>query len=86
MIVKKEGLKKQAATYVPTNEICSIISDEELSFWVRNGARRDLFSITMRVVKKTSIVFRLRTRDVVPKVPSAEYTVNDLNSYFIKVN
>ncbi len=42
-IVKK---KVQAATYVPTPERCSIISEEGLSFWVRNGTRRFPLSIT----------------------------------------
>ena len=50
LIIKKNKEEKSptgnyAATYIPTPEGCSIISDERLSFQVRNGAGRFPLSI-----------------------------------------
>ena len=44
-IKRKEPDRNYAATYIPTPEGCSIISDERLSFQVRNGAGRFPLSI-----------------------------------------
>lgn len=42
------NLSNLAATYVPTNAICSIIGDEALDFQVRNGAGYCFLSITTK--------------------------------------
>ena len=50
-----------AATYVPTPERCSIMSEEGLSFRVRNGAGRFPLSIATRTRKEkiTEVSFSL---------------------------
>ncbi len=49
-IKKKEEITELAATYVSISVRESIIGDEELSFLVRNGTGRFLFSRATRIV------------------------------------
>ena len=45
IVIEEEKFRGQAATYVSTPERCSIMSEEGLSFRVRNGTGRFPLSI-----------------------------------------